>query len=47
MKKLGVTFVSLAMFDNYPLTRKNFRFNLHILHGHLWGGRFQARTFER
>jgi hypothetical protein len=31
---------SLAMFDNYPLTRRNSRFDLHILRGHLWGVRF-------
>jgi hypothetical protein len=29
------------MFDNYPLARKNASFDLLILLGHLWGGRFQ------
>ena len=32
----------LATFDNYHLTLENGRFLLVILHGHLWGGRFQA-----
>jgi hypothetical protein len=38
--------IQLAMFDNYPLTRKNSRFDLHILRGHLWGGRFQMSVME-
>jgi hypothetical protein len=29
------------MFDNYHLTRKNTSYHIVILHGHLWGGRFQ------
>jgi hypothetical protein len=29
---------SLAMIDNYHLTRKNARYGFVILHGHLWGG---------
>jgi hypothetical protein len=29
------------MIDNYHLPRKNSSFHLIILHGHLWGGRFQ------
>jgi len=32
---------SLAMFNNYHLTRKNASYHLDILRGHLWGGRFQ------
>jgi hypothetical protein len=32
---------SLAMIDNYRLSRKNASFRFIILHGHLWGGRFQ------
>ena len=32
---------SLAILDNYHLTRKNTSFRFVILHGHLWGGRFQ------
>jgi hypothetical protein len=36
------------MFDNYHLPRKNARFDIIILHRHLWGGRFQmAVTGER
>jgi hypothetical protein len=31
----------LAMFDNYHLPRKNARFDIIILRGRLWGGRFQ------
>jgi hypothetical protein len=31
----------LAILDNYHLTLENARFHLIILHGHLWGGRFQ------
>jgi len=31
----------LAMFDNYHLPQKNASYHLVILHGHLWGGRFQ------
>jgi hypothetical protein len=29
------------MIDNYHLPRKNATFRFVILHGHLWGGRFQ------
>ena len=29
------------MIDNYHLPRKNSSFHLIILHGHLWGGRFE------
>jgi len=32
---------SLAMINNYHLTRKNTSYRFVILHGHLWGGRFQ------
>jgi hypothetical protein len=38
------SFVSLniaSMIDNYRLPRKNASFRFVILHGHLWGGRFQ------
>jgi hypothetical protein len=35
-----------AMIDNYPLTGKNFRFDLLILHWHLWGRRFQRLKIE-
>jgi hypothetical protein len=36
------------MFDNYHLTRKNASYHLLILHGPLWGGRFQmAATGKR
>jgi hypothetical protein len=31
----------LAMINNYRLSRKNATFRFVILHGHLWGGRFQ------
>ena len=34
-------YVQLAILDNYHLPRKNASFRLVILHGHLWGGRFQ------
>jgi hypothetical protein len=29
------------MIDNYHLPRKNATFDIVILHGHPWGGRFQ------
>ena len=32
---------SLAIISNYHLPRKNASFRFVILHGHLWGGRFQ------
>ena len=33
--------INLANCDNYHLTRENAMYHLVILHGHLWGGRFQ------
>jgi len=36
------------MIDNYHLPRKNASYHIVILHGHLWGGRFQvAVIWER
>lgn len=37
---------SLASFDNYPPTGKKSRFDIHILHCHLWGGCFAVSVIE-
>jgi len=34
------------MFDNYPLTWNNSRFDILILHWYLWGGRFQMSVIK-
>ena len=36
----------LASFDNYHLTRNNSRFDMDILHCHLWGGCFAVSVIE-
>jgi len=38
--------ISLAMIDNYHLTRKNATFRFVILHRHPWGGRFRVLKIE-
>jgi len=35
------------MSNNYHLPRENASFRFVILHGHLWGGRFQMAGVER
>jgi hypothetical protein len=42
----GGTTPYLASFDNYPITQKNARFDLHIFPGHLWGKDFSFPRSE-
>jgi hypothetical protein len=44
---MEVDATSLATFDNYRLPRKNDSYHLVILHGHLWGGRFQMVVIRK